>query len=208
MRKRERDAWRRILRPVPRPFATRRLTSFILAPRLLIPTRLVADIEGDVDAEAASPPRRPESTAAATPTPAPSSSSSSSNNKATEAEIPPPAIPRFRGDPDPDDDDDDATPPPRAACLDERGAGMEKARQQGWHRREKTPASSGRAWSRMENAIPNPRDAVGRKICTARCDTIKSTSSSIPPRATLDYDVRVVLPCPIWWASLSLSLSL
>ena len=113
------------------------LTSFILAPRLLIPTRLVADIEGDVDAvaEAASPPRRPESTAAATTPTTPSSStttssSSSSSNVATTAEIPPrggsAANTRLRGDPD-DDDDDDATPPPR---LDERGTGMEKARQQ------------------------------------------------------------------------------
>jgi hypothetical protein len=117
------------------------LTSFILAPRLLIPTRLVADIEGDVDAvaEAASPPRRPESTAAATTPTTPSSSStittstsssSSSSNVATTAEIPPrggsAAHTRLRGDPD-DDDDDDATPPPR---LDERGTGMEKARQQ------------------------------------------------------------------------------
>ena len=34
---------------------------------------------------------------------------------------------RLRGDPDDDEDDDDATPPPR---LDERGTGMEKARQQ------------------------------------------------------------------------------
>jgi len=33
----------------------------------------------------------------------------------------------LRGDPDDDEDDDDATPPPR---LDERGTGMEKARQE------------------------------------------------------------------------------